>query len=115
MDTLNTNVGDMPLDIFSDYLTDTLDQEWHWEYLALAINGQGYSNNIEHEIHGCGFQTIDHTYEVLSYGDGAGTPYGVSLLCYNESVDRYYGDGESNSFGNGQNYIHCIDEFLGNG
>lgn len=34
---MNTNVGDMPLDIFSDYVSDTLGEDWCWEYF-LALN-----------------------------------------------------------------------------
>jgi hypothetical protein len=34
----NINVGDMPLDIFSDYISDILGQEWSWEYLNVALN-----------------------------------------------------------------------------
>lgn len=37
---METNVGDMPLDIFADYVSDILGEEWSWEYLALVINGQ---------------------------------------------------------------------------
>jgi hypothetical protein len=29
---MNTNVGDMPLDIFCDYILDVLNEEWIWEY-----------------------------------------------------------------------------------
>jgi len=36
---MNTNVSDMPLEIFADYTSDMLDQEWHWEYLFPIING----------------------------------------------------------------------------
>jgi hypothetical protein len=38
MVVFNTNVGDMPLDIFSDYISDTLGEEWSWEYLSVALN-----------------------------------------------------------------------------
>jgi hypothetical protein len=36
------NVGEMPLDIFSDYINDILNQEWSWEYL-ICIYGFGTS------------------------------------------------------------------------
>lgn len=39
---MNTNVGEMPLDIFSDYISDILEEEWTWEYLVPLLNWQGY-------------------------------------------------------------------------
>jgi hypothetical protein len=108
---LDTNVGDMPLDIFADYISDTLDQEWHWEYLALTVNGQGHSTDNEDEVSGGGYYTMDYTLEVVSYGDGPNSSMGISLSCYNDTVDRYYGDGEVSDIGNGQNFCY----WLGNG
>jgi hypothetical protein len=101
------NVGDMPLDIFGDYLTDILDQEWSWEYLISIFNGDGYDNNTEFEIQGCGFQTFAYTTEILSYGDGS-TSVGISYSCYNETMNRYYGDGESNTFGASHRYNNWL-------
>jgi hypothetical protein len=42
---LNTNVGDMPLDIFSDYVSDILDQEWCWEYFLVIYGRDGYNSH----------------------------------------------------------------------
>jgi len=46
---MDTNVGEMPLDIFSDYTSDQLNEEWSWEYLALVFNDKG---NIHTETGG---------------------------------------------------------------
>lgn len=36
--TFNDNVGDMPLDIFGDYVSECLGVEFGWEYLAVTLN-----------------------------------------------------------------------------
>jgi hypothetical protein len=41
---MNTNVGDMPLEIFSDYVSDYLDVDFPWEYLVVVSNGAGYED-----------------------------------------------------------------------
>jgi len=33
----------MPIEIFGDYISDTLGEEFSWEYLVFAINGFGHS------------------------------------------------------------------------
>jgi len=35
---MNDNVGDMPIEIFGDYISDTLGEEWSWEYFQI-FNG----------------------------------------------------------------------------
>jgi hypothetical protein len=35
---LNTNVGDMPLDIYSDYVGDSLGIDFPWEYIVPVFN-----------------------------------------------------------------------------
>lgn len=35
---LNTNVGDMPLDIYSDYVGDSLGIDFFWEYIVPVFN-----------------------------------------------------------------------------
>jgi hypothetical protein len=35
---MNDNVGEMPLDIFSDYVSDVLGEEWFLEYLIPILN-----------------------------------------------------------------------------
>jgi len=42
---LNTNVGDMPLEIFADYTADTLGIEFPWIYLIPTNNGGFYSHD----------------------------------------------------------------------
>jgi hypothetical protein len=59
---LNTNVGDMPLDIFADYTSDTLEQEWSWEYLACLVNDAQMALFYEY-----GNSTFSHSWY---YGNG---------------------------------------------
>jgi hypothetical protein len=35
---MNTNVGDMPLDIYSDYISDSLGIDFPWEYIVPVFN-----------------------------------------------------------------------------
>lgn len=59
---MNTNVGDMPLDIFSDYVFDILGEEWSWEYFGISV--WAYTNfDFQYIGNGCGgygmvYQTI---------------------------------------------------------
>lgn len=39
---MNLNVGDMPLDIFGDYVSELLESEFSWEYLGVILNGVCY-------------------------------------------------------------------------
>jgi len=39
---MDTNVGDMPIEIFGDYISDCLDEEWNWVYLFHADNGYNF-------------------------------------------------------------------------
>ena len=34
---MNTNVGEMPLDIFADYTTDTTGEEFLQEYFSISL------------------------------------------------------------------------------
>jgi len=76
------NVGEMPLEIFGDYLTDILNEEWSWEYLALTFNfngtpgstfGIGNSlNGLRYNWH-CGdglTNDFSHMKQDCDYGDG---------------------------------------------
>jgi hypothetical protein len=38
MTTINTNVGEMPLEIFGDYVSDILDDDWNWLYIIPYLN-----------------------------------------------------------------------------
>jgi hypothetical protein len=82
----NTNVGDMPLDIFADYISDILDEEWCWEYLQFTIN----ANNIGFDI-GDSDTSEDGDWEDSSTGNGYGNDcgYGQSGCGY-----RGFGDGD---------------------
>lgn len=82
---LNTNVEDMPLDIFADYISDALEQEWNWTYLACLLNDaqlalfQEYGNSCFGHSWYCGNGASDgyHDYynsEIyeIAYGSGMG-------------------------------------------
>jgi hypothetical protein len=83
---LNTNVGDMPLDIFCDYISDILGQEWQLEHIAMIINEAGHCLEI---AHGDGTLGVDINNN-NAMGDGNGDGYGTAYL----STFLYYGDGE---------------------
>jgi hypothetical protein len=97
---INTNVGDMPLDIFSDYISDTLDEEWTWIHL-FVINEDGY---------GVGFGSGLGRFYGLT---GSGYVYGYK--CYDDYATGHglisgygYGNGDdpsnNNGHGNGNNH-----------
>jgi len=53
---INTNVGDMPIEIFGDYVSDTLGEEWSWEYLVFSPCDGGQNLTFWHdEATGKGF------------------------------------------------------------
>lgn len=106
---MNTNVGDMPLDIFSDYVSDALEQEWRWEYLvpAFAIRdreimhldrGGGYCYHFIYETaKGDGF--------LYKRGDGSGYEY--ACHSFSRSIQAN-GGGSDNIFetcGDGQSGV----------
>jgi hypothetical protein len=77
---MNTNVGNMPLDIFSDYISDILGEEWSWEYLVFAVNGMDYHYSLGYYGHGYGH---GHSYIENDNGYGYGT-------CYNNGIGYQY-------------------------
>jgi hypothetical protein len=81
----NDNVGEMPLDIFADYVSDILGEEWYWEYLVFAVNGH------YHYGKGNGYY---ESYARL-YGDGAGVTY------LHDSSMAGHGYGQGNKIGHG--------------
>jgi hypothetical protein len=89
---INTNVGDMPLDIFSDYISDILDEEWYWQYIVFAVNdggyrrGNGYGSGIGYR-HGIGYE----------YGYGYGSGFGYV---------NGYGHGSGIGYGRGNGHSH---------
>jgi hypothetical protein len=80
----NTNVGDMPLDIFSDYISDTLGQEWSWEYFSLIANGNNFFS----------FYRFGDGCHVGNLGNSDG------FLIY-EEIFYNFGNGEQGDFGHG--------------
>lgn len=68
---METNVGDMPLDIFCDYVSDTLGEEWSWEYFSVIINGPTYHSF--RKAHGVGNLRHGH-----GLGNGANNSMGNS-------------------------------------
>lgn len=77
---MNTNVGDMPLEIFGDYVSDYLDIEFYWQYM-FVFNEQGDNNGD-------------------SLGQGWGN--GNGLENYGTGTTNIYGD----AFGNGSSSYH---------
>jgi hypothetical protein len=73
---MDTNVGEMPIDIFSDYVSDTLGQEWSWEYIIPILNGISQLND-----YGDG---LDMNEETLGNGD------------YYEYVTIFFGNAKGN-------------------
>jgi hypothetical protein len=98
---MNTNVGEMPLDIFSDYISDILEEEWCWEYLIPLSNWQGYV-----------LRSGD--YYNMWFGNGHGfnnAEIGLGWF----GVEVSYGDGLSSCFGDetytGNGYCHNPYEY----
>jgi hypothetical protein len=73
---LNTNVGDMPLDIFCDYTSDILDEEWIIEHFIPSF-GEAIST---HSRFNYGEGKITTTEAI--YGDG-------------NTILETYGDGDA--------------------
>lgn len=82
---MNDNVGEMPLDIFSDYISDMLGEEWCWLYFIPVING--------HHHYGKGNGNYESN--ARFYGDGAGITY-----WYDSAVEGD-GYGQGNKIGHG--------------
>jgi hypothetical protein len=101
---MNTNVGEMPLDIFSDYVSDILGGDWSWEYLVPLLNWQGYVIRVafHHGLwygNGCGFNNAEN---------GLGWS-GVCYL-YGNGLMKYPMDsGDGTYVGNG--YSHNLYEY----
>jgi hypothetical protein len=83
---MNDNVGDMPLEIFGDYVSDVLNQEWSWEYLVLITNGGCNGDYAKRYGYGIGY----------GYGNFA---YGCDNVLYHYLSD--YGNGHTNERGDG--------------
>jgi len=64
---MNTNVGDMPIEIFGDYISDCLGMDWSWEYIIPAFNNSGYWYG---SIYGFG---MGYKYGSTFYLDGIST------------------------------------------
>lgn len=79
---MNTNVGDMPLEIFGDYVSDCLSIDFPWEYMFVPT-ALGYRSSWNHLAY------HDNNYKI-----GIGSWY-----CYRDS--RGYGGG---LFGNNRGY-----------
>jgi len=101
---MNTNVSDMPLEIFGDYISDCLGIEFTWEYMFVATT-IGYHASYDNFASGCHDQ-------VFGIGDlyyYAARPPSLREQCYGGGlfVDRGYGLGVGgvNSSGSG----NCIN------
>lgn len=105
LDSMNLNVGDMPLDIFADYVSDILEQEWTWEYFITILNscntsmlnnegcgGLGYMPSIENDA-GDGY-SYDYAND---WNDGIGS--GLS------TIFGKFGDGSQKGVNQGNGWI----------
>jgi hypothetical protein len=110
---MNTNVGDMPLDIFSDYISDILGEDWNWEYLALVINGSEGNYNESTLGHGRGlgegFGGDGYTY---NYGNGLIEGY---IFYHFDSFDFASGGSTCSQTGSGYKDIVPGKPYTGNG
>jgi hypothetical protein len=96
---MNTNVGDMPLDIFCDYVSDILGEEWSWEYFGLILNWHdqlknNYGNGMRMYELGCGYNN-----EADSFGyerhEGFGFGNVADLLTFGNSIRDSEGHGHA--------------------
>jgi hypothetical protein len=109
----NTNVGDMPLDIFSDYISDTLDYECNWEYLIIAVNdfprdfgfiGRGSGTN--NYYNGIGYHSGINSRDAFGNGIGYGEEYESGIEIFGNGFG--YQDSEGiGSTGNGFYHMGC--------
>jgi hypothetical protein len=95
INNINTNVGEMPLEIFGDYISDCLGMDFPWEYMFVP-SALGYRSCWNH----LAFQDENTMFGIggwYSYRDSRG--YGGGLFGQNKG----YGVGASsnNSPGNG--------------
>jgi len=75
---MNDNVGDMPLEIFGDYVSDCLNIDFTWEYIVPMLSH-------------------------LDFGVGFGFGFGIGYNDYGYEGDDYTagcGDGTFYSYGN---------------
>jgi hypothetical protein len=103
---INTNVGNMPLDIFSDYISDILDEEWNWLYLTVNTNYDG--NRVGYGL-GYGFG-YGYRYNNLGNpinGSGDGFEYG--------HIDDTTIDENCRGDGNNICHIYCFGDCFGDG
>jgi hypothetical protein len=93
------NVGDMPLDIFCDYIQDTIGEEWIFEYFAPITNGANYPRTM---TRGFGY-AINNTGDDYSRGTiGYGNGYG------NDIMQEYVG-GDGLNHGSGEVFFGTND------
>jgi hypothetical protein len=97
---MNTNVGDMPLDIFSDYVSDTLGEDWCWEYFGLIVNNYGHRLSMDYALgHGKIYLYSHHGIEDLFQENTYG--FGRTSCVQNCVDDEPFGNGYLLLFGNG--------------
>ena len=94
---MNTNVGNMPLDIYSDYISELLNLDFHYDYFCLTFNWTDLHSEFAVEpisrSTGIGFGTIgygSHGKNMMGYGLG-----------YSGQTCKAYGHGRSCNRGNG--------------
>lgn len=74
---MNDNVGEMPLEIFGDYISDNLGMDFPWVYLIPILNGGSYSNYLGDIGEGFGYGYTD-----FGTMTGLGNGHGNVDYCY---------------------------------
>jgi hypothetical protein len=100
---MNDNVGEMPLYIFADYVSDILGEEWSWEYFTLIVNDQGYNLQYTSIHRGFGW---GHGYEIgFRYNNDYDHAFGCALMTRNAlGIGQEYEADGMREFGKGSGY-----------
>jgi len=104
----NDNVGEMPLEIFGDYVADCLGIEYEWVYMVCILNGDAPYTAMGHG-RGYGWDGLtaigDGQYFTYclghqGYGVGFCADYqSLNFLYYQQSLAQEGSRGDSNVFG----------------
>ena len=85
---MNTNVGDMPLDVFSDYIQDSQGYEFPWEFLQFTLNG---NEQLNEDDKGNGYRYQAFPFHYIGRGNGY-------WLEFCGSINVEYGNGHTSEY-----------------
>lgn len=88
---MNLDIGDMPIDIFCDYISDILEEYWSWEYLL--VNTYSFHSQFT-ENNGDGDQNMNG-----EYNDDTGNGGGIGIMNFGSG----HGFGYEYNQGHGNN------------